>query len=104
MTFQLTVLFHQPKDPAAFDDYYRSTHAPLAARIPGLRSYTASRPQPAPDGVPAAEHLVAALVLEDKAAFASGMGSPEGVAAGRDIGNFASGGVTMLSGEVTTYV
>jgi uncharacterized protein (TIGR02118 family) len=104
MTFQLTVLFHQPDDPAAFDTHYTWTHAPLASRIPGLLSYTASRPQPAPDGAPAAAHVVAALVFEDEAAFVSGMGSAAGVAAGRDIGNFASGGVTMLTGEVTTYV
>ena len=103
MTFQLTVLYHQPEDPAAFDAYYESTHAPLASRIPGLVGFSASRPQPAPDGAPAAEHLVACLVFEDEATFASGMASPEGAAAGRDIANFASGGVTMLTGEVTTY-
>ena len=44
------------------------------------------------------------LVFDDEAAFGAGMGSEEGEAAGGDIGNFASGGVTMLTGEVTTYV
>ena len=41
MTYQLTVLYHQPEDPAAFDAHYESTHAPLANDIPGVRGYTA---------------------------------------------------------------
>ncbi len=104
MTFQLTVLYHQPDDPAAFDAYYESTHAPLASAVPGLVSYTAAHPAPNPDGTPAAEYLVANLVFADRRAFAAGMGGPEGQAAAADVGNFASGGVTMLTGEVTTYV
>jgi len=103
MTYQLTVLYHQPEDISAFDAHYESTHAPLATRIPGLRGYFVSRPSAAPDGSPPAEHLVAVLLFDDEAAFGAGMGSPEGRAAGEDIGSFASGGVTMLTGEVTTY-
>jgi uncharacterized protein (TIGR02118 family) len=104
MTYQLTVLYHQPDDPAAFDAHYESTHAPLASRIPGLQHYSVSRPGPGPDGSPPAEHVVAVLQFADAAAFAEGMGSAEGDAAGRDIGSFATGGVTMLTGEVTTYL
>ena len=104
MTYQLTVLYHQPEDTAAFDAHYETTHAPLATKIPGLRSYTVTHPDPAPDGSAAAEYLVATLVFDDQAAFAAGLGSPEGRAAAGDIGNFATGGVTMLAGEVATYV
>ena len=104
MTYQLTVLYHQPEDPAAFDAHYESTHAPLANDIPGVRGYTAMHPEPAPDGSAAPEYLVATLVFDDQAAFASGMGSPAGRAAAADIGNFARGGVTMLTGEVTSYL
>ena len=104
MTYQLIVLYHRPDDTAAFDAHYESTHAPLARKIPGLRSYSATHPDPAPDGTPAAEHLVATLVFDDQAALGAGMGSPEGQAAAGDIGNFASGGVMMLAGEVTSYV
>ena len=104
MTYQLTVLYLQPDDPAAFDAHYESTHAPLASRIPGLRSYSAFHPGPDPDGNPPAEYLVASLVFEDRRALSKGMGSPEGDAAARDIPTFASGGVTMLTGDVATYV
>ena len=104
MTYQLTVLYHQPEDPAAFDAYYASRHAPLAARIPGLRSYTTQRPTPGPDGDTPAEYLVAMLVFDDEAAFGVALDSLEGQAAVEDVGNFATGGVTMLSGEVATIV
>jgi uncharacterized protein (TIGR02118 family) len=103
MTFQLIVLYHHPEDPARFDAHYEATHAPLTSAIPGLRGYTVQRPSPGPDGSSPAEHLVATLVFDDEAAFAIGMGTPEGKAAGKDIAAFATGGVTMLSGEVTTY-
>ena len=36
----LTVCYGHPADPAAFDSYYASTHAPLAEKIPGMTSYT----------------------------------------------------------------
>jgi uncharacterized protein (TIGR02118 family) len=103
MAYQLTVVYHHPKDPAAFDEHYASTHAPLAKQIPGLVSYTSQKCGPGPEGDPA-EYLVAMLVFEDEAGFASGMGSEQGRAAGGDVANFATGGVTMLAGEVTTYV
>ncbi len=36
----LTVCYGHPTDPAAFDAYYTSTHAPLVEKIPGLASFT----------------------------------------------------------------
>ena len=103
MSYQLTVIYHHPDDPAAFDEHYASTHAPLVAKIPGLRSFSAQQPGQGPEGDPA-EYLVAMLVFDDEAAFGASMGSDEGKATGRDVANFATGGVTMLAGEVTTYV
>jgi len=47
---------------------------------------------------------VATLLFDDGTALSEGSGSPEGDAAARDIRNFATGGATMLAGEVTTYV
>jgi len=36
----LTVCYGHPADPAAFDAYYTSTHAPLAEKLPGMASFT----------------------------------------------------------------
>lgn len=104
MTFQLTVLYHQPDDPAAFDAHYESTHAPLASTMPGLASYAVARPSPGPDGSPPPEYLVAMLQFADAQAFEAAVGSDEGKAAVADVDTFATGGVTMLTGEVITYV
>ena len=104
MTYHLTVLYHRPEDPAAFDDYYASTHAPLAARLPGLSSFTSVRPGKDPAGNDPAEYLVATMVFPDEQAFHDAMASPEGRATAVDLRHFASGGVAMLTGEATTYV
>jgi uncharacterized protein (TIGR02118 family) len=98
--FQLTALYNQPADAAAFDRHYDEVHAPLAAKIPGLRSYTISRPGPDAEGNAPAYHLVAVLTFDDEAAFGAGMGGPEGQAALADLPNFAGAGVTVLSGPV----
>lgn len=34
----LIVCYGHPEDPAAFDEYYRTTHRPLADKIPGVRT------------------------------------------------------------------
>ena len=103
MTYQLTVLYHHPEDTVAFDEYYESTHAPLASKIPGLRHYSVSRPMPGPDGSAPAEYLVATLLFDDGAAFGAATRTEEAKAAVADVGNFATGGATMLTGDVTTY-
>ena len=35
---KLVVLYPHPADPAAFESYYRTTHLPLASRLPGNSS------------------------------------------------------------------
>ena len=39
----LTVCYGHPTDPAAFDAYYTSTHAPLAEKTPGMTPVVHSR-------------------------------------------------------------
>ncbi len=99
--YQVTVLYNHPTDPAEFDNHYERTHAPLAAKIPGLRRYTYSKPTTGPDGTQPAFYLVAVLDFDDEAAMGAGMSSPEGQAAAADLPNFASGGATLLTGPAT---
>ena len=103
MSFQVTVLYHQPTDPAAFDRYYEETHIPLALKIPGLRSYTVSRPGPDENGAPA-YHLVACLTFDSQEELAGALASEDGSAVMADVANFATGGVTMLGGPVQTVL
>ena len=103
MPYQVTVLYHQPDDPAAFDRHYDDVHVPLASKIPGLQGYTVSRPVPDENGLPAF-HMVAVLTFASQEEMAGAMSSEEGQAAVADVANFASGGVTMLSGPVEVAV
>ncbi|WP_219460775.1 EthD family reductase [Nonomuraea rhizosphaerae] len=98
MAYQLIVLYNPPESVTAFDKHYDETHAPLAAELPGLRAYTATRPGPSADGGSAPYHLVAILTWDDEAAFNAAMASEAGQAAVADLANFAGAGVTVLSG------
>jgi uncharacterized protein (TIGR02118 family) len=92
----LLVLYNRPVDPAAFDEYYRSTHIPVANKISNLRSYTISvGPVMTPDG-PAPYHLVARLTFDSLEDVQAALGSPEGQAAAADLANFATGGASIL--------
>jgi uncharacterized protein (TIGR02118 family) len=96
MAAHLYALYHTPADTAAFDAYYASTHAPLAKKIPGLRSYQISKGHVhSPTGL-APYYLVADLTFDSVQAVQDGLGSPEGAAAAGDLENFATGGVTLI--------
>jgi len=102
--YQLTVLYHHPDDPAAFDQHYREVHATLAGKLPGLRRYTMSWPAPGPDGTKPAYHLVAGLYWDSESEFQAGMSGPEGKAAMDDLANFAGAGVDVLNGPAEAVV
>ncbi|MGH9058738.1 MAG: EthD family reductase [Acidimicrobiales bacterium] len=93
---KLIVLYGNPTDPDAFDRHYREVHSPLAAKIPDVERFIATRVTGTADGSPAPYHLVAELEFADEETFKASMGSPEGQAAAGDVANFATGGATML--------
>lgn len=98
--YRLNVLYNQPTDPAAFDEYYFNTHMPLASKIPGLRGATVSKTESL-DGSTPDVYLITTLDFDSKEALGAGLGSPEGQATAADVPNFATGGVTMVGAEVS---
>ena len=93
---KIVAIYKTPKDVAAFDQYYVSTHAPLAKKMPGLRSYEVSS---GPIGLPVdagGVHLVAILEFDSADAIRAALGTPEGQAAAGDLANFADGGVDLM--------
>jgi uncharacterized protein (TIGR02118 family) len=96
---QLTVLYNHPEDPAAFDKHYREVHAPLAAKAPGLSSYTVTWCQPGPDGSKPPYHLIATLTWDSEEDLRAALRSPEFRAAGEDLPNFANAGAQLIFGE-----
>ncbi len=91
----LTVCYGHPADPAAFDAYYTSTHAPLAEKIPGMTSFT-FRHCDSLDGSQPPYYLLAELSFPSRDALNAALASPEGGMAGADVANFATGGVSMF--------
>jgi uncharacterized protein (TIGR02118 family) len=91
----LTVCYGHPADPAAFDAYYTSTHAPLAGKIPDMASFT-HRHCASLDGSQPPYYLLAELSFASQEAMNAALASPEAQAANADVPNFATGGVTIF--------
>ncbi len=72
----LTVCYGHPADPAAFDSYYTSTHAPLAEKIPGMTSYT-YRHCASLDGSQPPYYLLAELSFPSQEAMGAALSSAE---------------------------
>ena len=88
----VVAVYKTPKNAAAFNDNYFKTHAPIAKKLPGLRSYRVSDGPVGLDGV----HLVALLEFDSVEAIQKAVASPEGQATTGDLGNFAEGGVDLM--------
>jgi uncharacterized protein (TIGR02118 family) len=99
MVHRLVVSYGQPEDPAAFDAYYRDTHAPLALAQPGLVRFTFGHARSLDPSVEA-PYLVAELDFDSEEAMGESMASAEGRAAGKDIANFATGGASFVHFDV----
>ncbi len=83
----------------AFAAYWTGTHAPLAAAIPGMRGYRINIAGD-PGGMPAAPFDGSAeLWWDSREALEAGLASPQGVAAGEDVGNFAESLVFLVTHE-----
>lgn len=104
MSHTLFALYQRPVDEAAFDAHYEQTHSKLGATLPGLRSFTGTKPGPDADGEPAPHYFVAMLTFDDESALASALSGPEGERVVADLANFAGAGVTLLNGASVTYV
>lgn len=92
----IIALYKKPADKAAFDAYYANHHAPLAKTLPGLQSYTISRPMTT-DKDP--YYMVAVLTFPSMDAVNSALNSSQGKAVVADLKNFAQAGVEVLTIE-----
>lgn len=97
--FRVSVCYGQPLDPAAFDDYYDSTHTPIALKVPGLVGFTTGKCRSLMPGQAAPYYMVASLLFDTADDLKTALKSPEMAAASTDVANFATGGVTLYSTE-----
>jgi uncharacterized protein (TIGR02118 family) len=99
MAAKLTVLYHHPENPQAFESHYAQTHMPLASKIPNMDNIEVGKVLSTPDGGSPPYYRFAELTFADTATLQASMGTEQGQAAAGDIGNFATGGVTMFVSE-----
>jgi uncharacterized protein (TIGR02118 family) len=99
---QFNVLYGHPADPDAFEQYYASTHMPLAGRVlsPHVRAIYTTRCMPDQNGARPAYYRIATLLFDSMDKLQQAFGTPEGQAVVADLDNFATGGHTVLVGEV----
>lgn len=92
------VLYPEPTDRAAFEDYYINKHLPLAAKLPGLK---ASRYSLAVAGEESPYFAVFEGDFSCHADMVAAMSSPEGQAVQADVPNYATGGAVVVDYPVT---
>ena len=97
---KLTVLYGHPTDPSVFENYYATKHMPLVGKIQHIAKAEITKFMDESDGSKAAYYRMAELWFEDMETLQASMGSAEGQATTSDIANFATGGVTILSGAI----
>jgi uncharacterized protein (TIGR02118 family) len=97
---KLTVLYGHPTDIATFEDYYANTHLPKVAKMKGHTKAELTKFLSAPDGSKPEYYRMAEFWFSSPEALQATMGSPEGQATAGDLGNFATGGATLLVGTV----
>ena len=95
-----TVLYGHPTDPAAFEKYYNSTHMAIVGKTKGIVKAELTKMLPNPDGSAPAYYRMAELYFNGPAEIQQAMSSAEGQAMVADLANFASGGVTVITGVV----
>jgi uncharacterized protein (TIGR02118 family) len=92
---RLIALYAPPDDPVAFDAHYRTTHAGIVRRYPGLIDLRLTRL----DGVggrPPASYLMAEMAFDSRADLDAALASDAGAESGRDLRNFAEAGATLM--------
>jgi uncharacterized protein (TIGR02118 family) len=98
----VTVIYNQPKDSAAFEQYYKDTHLPLVSAGQSEIGFTRAdltRFESNLDGSAPAEYRQAELCWNSMDELKKGTATEAFKKVGGDLPNFATGGLTGLIGE-----
>jgi uncharacterized protein (TIGR02118 family) len=85
--YTLYALWATPPDQEAFEAYYAETHAPLAAKLPGIRELNLIKTTDGLGDGPSMHYRVAELVFDSKEALEQCQTSPEWDALVADAGH-----------------
>ncbi|MEO8116986.1 MAG: EthD family reductase [Bacteroidota bacterium] len=97
---KITVLYGHPTDTAAFEKYYAQTHFEKVKKVLGIAKQEYTKFFPNPDGKAPTYYRMAELYFTSPEAMHQTMQSEEGKVMAADLPNFATGGVTIITGIV----
>jgi uncharacterized protein (TIGR02118 family) len=97
---KLTVLYGAPKDPAAFEKYYLGSHMPKVYKVKGIKHIELAKGLPGPDGKPPAYYRVTELWFSSMKKMQTVTATPEFQKIVADVPNFATGGATIVAGQI----
>jgi uncharacterized protein (TIGR02118 family) len=97
---QLLIMYNQPADAAAFDEYYFKTHVPIFAETPGIRTVTFSKGPITKITGDSDIYLVAEVTFDSMDALQAGLASKPAQDAIADLPNFAGAGVNIVAFEM----
>src|SRR5207237_4030592 len=100
----VTVLYNQPKNPAAFEKYYRTTHIPLVVanqKEIGFTRADLTKFTSTADGKKPTYYRQAELYFPSMDALKTGTATPGFQKVAGDLKNFATGGFTGMIATTT---
>jgi uncharacterized protein (TIGR02118 family) len=100
MSVKLTVVYDNPKEPAAFEEHYKTVHIPLAGKIPNVRRVELAKVFPKEDGSPTPAYRTADLWFDSYDDACAAVATPEGQAAIKDAVHIGTGGVRFLLSDI----
>jgi len=100
---KIIVLYPHPNDPAAFEQYYRAVHLPLARKLPGMLDCRFTLSVNA-EGGSSPYFAVFEADFADQVAMVAAITSSEGRAVQADVPNYATGGAIVLDYEVESVL
>ena len=93
----MIVLYGQPEDPAAFEAYYASRHIPYAVgHMPNVTGAENLRVIGIPGGQTPLYYRISQMSYASADAMREALATDGGKAVLADLGNFATGGATVL--------
>jgi len=96
---KLIALYKHPENKEEFDNHYFNVHAPITAKIPGLREMKVTKMTGSPMGGEGKYYLMCEMYYDSLEELQAGLRSPEGKASGKDLMGFARDLVTLMIGE-----
>lgn len=96
---KMIAIYTMPDDPEKFMQYYRENHLPLVSKVPGLIKSEITSVERCLSGSKDL-FLLAEMYFSDEDSLKAALKSPENLATGADLANFAEGLVTVVTGSV----